>query len=514
MSEKENKKTENENSDGLNGSDGENFEQAFDWKLTDSDSNEMANENENNNADAVAETVDKNADETADNGNDEHRDDTASDTQADGIDTDENGSCGAEQIESDETDNGSTEQTVGERFDIDETESSPQPRPRKRFELVLATALSSCAITLLVCIAVFAVLCGSGTVKLFVSSGSSSTKDYEITSDMLEDVMNSVVVISAKSTLGTSTGTGIIATDDGYIITNYHVVEDAENVEVKLYNGKGVFDASVVGYKESDDIAVIKINASGLRAATFAKSDQCRYGERVYAIGTPEGTDYAWSVTQGIISCPAREVKIYDDDGVLTKKMNLIQTDASVNHGNSGGPLINASGEVVGIVTLKLTNSVGMGFAIPSNGALADAMAIIERGNADGVESGISSARPLLGITGVGVEADTWYRNTVFDDDSTGIEKVSEVYAAGHPSETFYAAVSGVYVSATSNGLDAASKLFVGDIIVEINGEEMLNIYQVMATINNFDGGDTVTVKYYRDGDYATADITLGTQSN
>lgn len=531
MSEKENKEFENKNSDVVNGSGSEKFEQVFDWKLANGDASENSdevagealNEYEKDIADGVGETnsdalsedsdgADECAAETRDG--DEYPNDTADDTQTEGIDTDKTEDIGTEPTESHCTDGDSSDDSADGQTLAAEAEKPQKPKCRKRFELSLATALASCAITLLICIAIFVALCGSGTVKLFVSSGSPLPKDYEITSDMLEDVMNSVVVISAKSELATSTGTGIIATVDGYIITNYHVVEDAKSVEVKLYNGKGVFDASVIGYKEADDIAVIKINAVGLQAATFAKSSECRYGERVYAIGTPEGTDYAWSVSQGIISCPDREVKLYNDDGILTKKMNLIQTDASVNHGNSGGPLINASGEVIGIVTLKLTNSAGMGFAIPSDGALADALAIIEKGNADGVDSGISSARPLLGITGVGVEADTWYRNTVLDDGSTGIEKVSEVYAAGHPDETFYAAVSGVYVSATGSGTDAASKLRVNDIIVEINGKVVSNIYQVMAIVNDFNGGDKVKVKYYRDGDYVTADIVLGTQSN
>ena len=200
---------------------------------------------------------------------------------------------------------------------------------------------------------------------------------------------------------------------------------------------------------------------------------------------------------------------IYDDEGVLEKKMKVVQTDASVNHGNSGGPLINVRGEIVGIVTLKRSDSAGMGFALPSNGVLALANAIIAKGNADGVNSGISVPRPLLGITGVGVLADTYYENYTTQD-GTAIREVDSGYALTHPSTTFYAGVAGVHVSAISESADAGKSLKVDDIITEINGNSVSTIYHVMDIINVYNGGDTVTVKYYRDGKYYTAEVTLG----
>jgi serine protease Do len=325
--------------------------------------------------------------------------------------------------------------------------------------------------------------------------------------------MNSVVIVSAQSSLGKSTGTGIVISKNGYIVTNYHVVEKSDEISVKLRGASEATPATLVGYSEVDDVAVLKILATNLTPATFAKSDSCRVGDKVYAIGTPEGELYGWSVTQGIISCPDREILIYDNEGILIKKMNVVQTDASVNQGNSGGPLVNARGEVVGIITLKLSGSAGMGFAIPSDGALKDIEAIIKSGNADNVDSGISKGRPLLGITGVGVEGGKWYQDITTDEGSM-IKEVTESFARQNPDSTFYAEKNGVRVSALTEGLDAAGKLDVGDIITAIDGETVYNIYQVMDIINRHNGGDTVTVSYWRNGQTHSANITLGTQAN
>lgn len=381
-----------------------------------------------------------------------------------------------------------------------------------------ASILSLCSILLLVAFSAAAMLglfgqLGGTGVNIQVSDGNSiEYKDYESSPDMIEDVKHSVVMISTKSNNGSGVGTGIVLTENGYIATNYHVVENATAISVALYNSSTSHKAELIGYSKIDDIAVIKINAKGLRKATFAKSSECRAGEQVFAIGSPEGNEFGWSVTRGIISCADREIKIYDKEGILEKKMYVIQTDASVNPGNSGGPLINSRGEVVGIITLKLSESAGMGFAIPSDGALELITAIIETGSADNVTSSVTSGRPLIGITGVGVEANTWYENYV-EGDQSGVRIIEEAEATGNP-EAFYAAVTGIHVSATTEGLDAANKLKPNDIITEVNGIKVTNIYQLMDIINKLNGGDTVTIKYYRDGSYHTVNITLGTAKN
>ena len=381
-----------------------------------------------------------------------------------------------------------------------------------------ASILSLCSILLLVTFAASAMLglfgrIGGNGVNIQVSGGNNvQYEDYESSPDMIEDVKNSVVMIRTKMGNVSALGTGIVLTEDGYIATNYHVVEDTTSISVTLYNSTTSYKAELIGCSKIDDIAVIKINAKGLRKATFAKSSECRAGEQVFAIGTPESDEFGWSVTRGIISYANREIKIYDDEGILEKKMYVIQTDTSVNPGNSGGPLINSRGEVVGIITLRLAESVGMGFAIPSDGALELITAIIETGSADSVTSSVTSGRPLIGITGVGVEANTWYESYT-EGSQSGIRVIEEADATGNP-EAFYAAVAGIHVSATTEGLDAANKLKPNDIITEANGTKVTNIYQLMDIINKLNGGDTITIKYYRDGSYHTVNITLGTAKN
>ncbi len=376
-----------------------------------------------------------------------------------------------------------------------------------------AAVLSSCSILLLLSIFLCAALglfpMSGGNVQLQVSGGGMSQAEASGKTDMLADFMNSVVIVNSVTRSGSGIGTGIILSSDGYIATNYHVVESATSLTVGLYDGKEL-DAKVVGFTEIDDLAVLKVEATGLRPATFAKQENARVGEDVFAVGCPEGAEFAWSVTKGIISALDREIKIYDDEGILEKKMYVVQTDASVNPGNSGGPLINDRGEVVGIITLKLSDSAGMGFAIPSDGALEIITAIIETGNADNVNSSVSKGRPLIGITGVGVVGGTWYANYT-ENGQSGIMVITEAEAAADPENTFYAAVDGVHVSATTKGLDAANHLQVNDIITEADGIPVYDIYQLMAVINEKDGGDPVKIKFYRDGDYKTVTITLGT---
>ncbi len=381
--------------------------------------------------------------------------------------------------------------------------------------LTAAVVLSLCSILLLTAV-LFCAAAGvftptdNKTVQLQVSGDNSSSGTPTLANpEAITDFMDSVVIVNSSSATGDGTGSGIVLTADGYIVTNYHVVEGANRITVGLYSGE-TFNATVVGHTELDDIAVLKIEAAGLRPATFAKLENCHVGEDVYAIGCPEGEEFAFSVTKGIISALDREIKIYDNEGILEKKMYVVQTDASVNPGNSGGPLINSRGEVVGIITLKLSYSAGMGFALPSDGAVEIITAIIETGSADNVNSSVSRGRPLIGITGVGVEGNTWYEN-IQQNGQGAIQPVTEAYATAHPDTTFYAPVTGVHVSATSPTLDAATKLKVNDIITKVEGYTVRSIYEVMDIINTFDGGDTVELEYYRDGQYYTVTVTLGT---
>ena len=187
-----------------------------------------------------------------------------------------------------------------------------------------------------------------------------------------------------------SSGSGFILTTDGYIVTNYHVVEDAQTVKVTLYNGDE-YDAQYVGGDEDYDIAVIKIEASGLQAVTLGDSEKLNVGDRVLAIGNPLG-DLTFSMSGGMVSSVNRTINV---DGT---PFNMIQTDTSINPGNSGGPLLNSYGEVVGIVSAKYSSygssgeSVeGLGFAIPIN----DVISMIQ----DIMTNGYVSNKAYLGAT-------------------------------------------------------------------------------------------------------------------
>lgn len=388
---------------------------------------------------------------------------------------------------------------------------SPSLRKKKKRSFNAAMVLSSVSILLLLTL-FFGISLGlisiDGIRVVYLNmTDKTPPPENELTSPtaMIEDFKNSVVIVSAELEDGTSTGTGIIVSSDGYIATNYHVVDEAKNIFVKLYKSDGYAKAELIGFSKHDDIAVLKINKDGLRPAAFA-SDCTRYlaGEKVFAIGAPDGTDYSWTVTQGIISAVNRDLKFYGSDGVLTKKWRVMQTDTPVNPGNSGGPLVDSNGTVVGIIAMKIGNTEGMGFALPADGAIEIIAAIIEKGSADHIVSSISSGRPLIGVTCVAVEANVWYKHT-----DAGIEFVTESYASAHPDTTFLPEESGVYVKYTDPSRDAHGKLIAGDIITEVNGFRVYTQHQLMNELYNFREGDSVTITFYRDGKYHNVSITL-----
>ena len=334
------------------------------------------------------------------------------------------------------------------------------------------------------------------------------TAGDDVAVDGVEQAKYSVVVIETRSDTSSGTGTGIIMTEDGYIATNHHVIEGAKTIKVTFHDGT-VMQAEFIGSSEMDDLGVIKVNATGLPAATFADSDSCYVGQTVYAIGTPAGPDFGWSTTKGIISYKNREVKMYADDGTLQKKLRLLQTDANVNPGNSGGPLVNTAGEVVGVVSMKLADGFeGIGFAIPSDGAVEILEAIMKYGNADSINSSLSHKRPMLGITCVQVVGGVHYRIT-----ETGIEQVAEENLGLYsPEELIFPQVSGVYVMGFAEGMDAAVKMQVGDIITGVDGEEIESRDHLMDLINEHYAGETVTLTVYRDGKSVSVNIVLSPQ--
>ena len=287
-------------------------------------------------------------------------------------------------------------------------------------------------------------------------------------------------------------GSGVIYKKDGdtaYIVTNNHVISGAEKIDILLASGEKL-SGELVGADTYSDIAVIKIAADKVTTiAEFANSDTIKVGETAIAIGSPLGSVYANTVTQGIISSLSRTVTSQTEDG-QTISTNAIQTDVAINPGNSGGPLINIQGQVIGINSSKITSSSvsssgvaveGMGFAIPSN----DAVQIINQ-----LETNGKVTRPALGVQMVNLT-----------DLST-----SQLEKAGLANTDL---TSGVLIVSTQSGLPADGKFEPYDVIIEIDGETIENKSDLQSELYKHQIGDTITVTYYRNNKKMTVDIKL-----
>ncbi len=278
-------------------------------------------------------------------------------------------------------------------------------------------------------------------------------------------------------------GSGIIMSEDGYILTNNHIVNSSSNnsyyevskaskVTVHLYNDETEYEAKIIGTDEQTDLAVIKIEKTGLTAAEIGNSDDVKVGEFSMAIGNPLGMQS--SVTGGMISAVNRDVT--DSDG---KTFTLIQTDAAINAGNSGGALVNAEGKVIGINTLKLsgTGIEGMGFAIPINSTLDIYDQLIQYNKVK---------RPYIGITGIDLD-----------------EKTAE----------FNHLVVGVYVKAIEDFSSAEkAELKVGDVIIEADGKKITTMDELNEIKNTHKIGDEMTLKVNRNGNEVSITLTLSEQ--
>ncbi len=324
---------------------------------------------------------------------------------------------------------------------------------------------------------------------------------------IIAEARQSVVCIEVETPFGNGIGTGVIMTEDGYIATNHHVVENAVVVRVYFTDGASA-EAEVIGSSDMDDLAVIKVDKKGLHPATFATAESY-VGQRVYAIGHPGSTQLAWTTTEGVVSYVDRVMSIYNQDETLKKKMILLQFDADVNPGNSGGPVINENGEVVGIVSMRVEEMAhaepgrgeqdvfytGLGFALPTEGALDILNAIIRDGNADGVDSAISFGRPVVGINCRYVAEGERYTFT-----DGGIL----------PEQWEKAPVSGVYVVNIPTGSPAEGVLQIGDILTEMNDQKLTGEKQFVSVINAAFPGDRATIMVYRNGAYQEVTVTLG----
>ena len=289
----------------------------------------------------------------------------------------------------------------------------------------------------------------------------------------------------SSSSTATASGSGIIISDDGYILTNNHVVSsstsesnsyyqitDAGKVTVTLFGDETEYEAKIVGQDEQTDLAVIKIEKTGLTKAEFADSDSVKVGEFAMAVGNPVNMNS--TVTTGIVSAVNR--KITDSDG---KTYTCIQTDAAINSGNSGGALVNSEGKVIGINTLKLsgTGIEGIGFAIPINSTTDITSQLIQYSKVK---------RPFIGISGIDLNAET---------------------------AKTYNLVEGVYVKSVED-FSAAEKagLKAGDVIIEVEGKSIKTMDELNEVKNSHKIGDELKLKINRNGTEKEITLTLGEQ--
>ena len=298
--------------------------------------------------------------------------------------------------------------------------------------------------------------------------------------------VNSVVSIncSAMSTNifgqrveSASSGSGFIITADGYIVTNYHVIKNASSITVTLYSGEA-YPASLVGGDADYDLAVLKVEAAGLKPVTLGDSTKVNVGDTVLAIGNPLG-ELTFSQSQGSVSCTDRAINV---DGM---PFNMIQVDASINPGNSGGPLMNLYGEVIGIVSAKYSSYAdtvveGLGFAIP----ISDVQTLI----VDIMEDGSVTDKAHLAITA-----------------GTMTEQMAAQYQID--------ITEGVFVYAVEKGgAGANAGLRLGDVITKVDDKKITSMEDLSAAKKGYRAGDTVTVTYFRDGEYHTTQLTFDAQ--
>ena len=343
----------------------------------------------------------------------------------------------------------------------------------------------------------------------------------------------SYVAITIVSDSGSSgAGSGIIMTEDGYIATNYHVLEDAKAINVILHDGTTV-EADYVDGDELNDIAIIKIAKKGLTPAKIGKSSELRVGERVMAIGTPHSINYRGTLTSGYISATNRQYASKNENGTIQKVVTLLQTDTSINPGNSGGPLFNMNGEVVGIVCMKLTGLYeGMGFAIPIDGVVDMLYDIIKNGSLSIPNGGSAFEGAALGITGMTVIKDTTYLlmgenivvTVINEDGELCVENLLGEYIPISDEEalaemgisdfTLYKApASGVRIIATSENFDSSKKLKNDDIILMANGINCSQMEILQSIIASYRVGDKLKLEVWRDGEIISVLVELGRSS-
>ena len=303
-----------------------------------------------------------------------------------------------------------------------------------------------------------------------------TTQVYEDNVSSVVGIMNDMTTtnIFGQTTSIASSGSGFVIREDGYVVTNYHVIQNGQSLRVSLYNGQE-YQATVVGFDSDFDVAVLKIDASGLDPVTIGDSDLLRVGDQVAAIGNPLG-ELTLSMTVGYISARDRDI---NTDG---RPINMLQTDVAINSGNSGGPLFDMKGNVIGITTAKYSGSTssgasieGISFALPIN----DVMHIVN----DLLELGYVTGRAFLGVTTMEMDTQT---------------------------AQMYSLPLGVYVGSVNKGSCAEKAgMQKGDIILSVGGQETTSYSSLKRALYSFNPGDTTTVTIYRAGKEMDLEVTL-----
>lgn len=316
-----------------------------------------------------------------------------------------------------------------------------------------------------------------------------SESGYLTLPEIYDKVSPSVVSIQATVPGGTAIGTGFVMDKAGYIATNYHVIEKAASINIIFINGITV-KAQLVGGDALADLAVLKIEKrDDLVPVEFGNSDALVVGEDVCAIGNPANIEYAGSMTQGIVSGVKRNVKVYGDDGLLVKTVSYIQTDTTLNRGNSGGPLIDMYGKVIGVNTLKLAGDYeGVSFALPINGVVEILNEIIAGKTTSGGD--IAQAGVKLGIScGAVVEGKPYSLDGI---------------------TTRTAAVSGIVVSVPAPlGYCSHGILLLDDIIFAIDGVKVFTVEELRSELYKHKTGESAVFSVFRNGESIELTITF-----
>ena len=328
--------------------------------------------------------------------------------------------------------------------------------------------------------------------------------DYTLAEAIAEKVMPSVVSVTCTYEYSYSygwswggsrdytqeaqaVGTGFIVDSNGYIVTNSHVVNDGKykSIDISLYDGS-TLEGQLLWNDSTLDLAVVKIGKSGLAPVELGDSDQVKIGSYAAAIGNPLGLTFERSMSQGIISGLDRTITVSSSSSLSGTTMEgLLQTDAAINSGNSGGPLLNSKGQVIGVASAKASSGESMGFAIPINVVKPIIEQIVTNG---------SYERVYLGITAIGIEQQT----------SVSKEALEEYYGSS----------TGIYVASVSKGGGAdRAGLQEGDVILTVNGTKVGTMNKMYSLLVNYRSGDVIHITFLRNGQTHEADVELMTSA-